>query len=132
MKLARADWLSLLPRPYNRDPKIALVMAPNQARWKLKKYEDMKVSTMTLPTGTEVGLQVVKPKLKTWQEQAEAFAEIGIKIANPHFVGKLSRIPEKYLMYRAYCPLVFRYENMHTEFLNLKRWAMDLTDGDEN
>ncbi len=120
-------WTDVLPTPFNLDPEVVVVLAPNQASWKLLESKDGEVQLCVLElatTGNQYGLQVIKPRLDTWQEHSDYFEKYGRQMAHPVFVGRLSDVPQAVLMHKGLCPLAFVKEDMGTAFINLKVFMM--------
>ncbi len=122
----KVKWTDTLPAPFDSDPMVVVVLAPNDALWKIMESDDetVKLCVMELEhTKDVVGLQVLAPELKTWQEHSDFFdVELNIRMANPVYVGRLSKLPQSTMLHAGMCPLAFVKNKMTVEFLNLKSY----------
>lgn len=121
------SWIDLLPSPFNKDPMVVLVLAPNGAKVQVLEVLSSKdiITVLELENGERMGLQVIVPVLKLWEEHAVVFSKYDIRMAPFVYSGRLSNVPQSTLLHQGMCPLVFCSKAMDVAFLNLKSFFED-------
>lgn len=120
-------WTDLLPGPFTRNPAVHIVMAPNKAVSKVISTRD-KYELGVLELGEKQwGLQVIHPQLATYTAHADIFVANRIPMARPEYVGELLTIPQHLLVEDEYIPLVFIRDAMWRPYLNLRKYAAQIT-----
>ncbi len=122
MLYGNKKWVEFLPHPWNRDPFVVLVLVPDAAKTFVKASRDGEFSFTVMEIGgTERGLQILKPEVPKWSEQAYTFRRAGIKIADPAYVGRLSEVPQKYLVTDEHV-VCFLRDEMSNQLVSLRAY----------
>ena len=128
------DWVSLLDSPFAEDPEVVVVMAPRGATYGVKESHDgiYSIGVIDIPNGPCLGLQILRPEMKSYQEVRSVFSTLGAAIARPAYIGRLSGLPYKILSSADFLPMVFRKEEMHEPYFNLKTAVNRMTPKENN
>lgn len=113
------SWIDLLPEPWSSDPFVVLILVPDEAKTMMKvdKEGHYAFTTMELD-GKEYGLQVVRPDTPKLSEQMYLFQRARVPMARADFVGRMSAIPQGYLM-TGHHPIVFLRDDMSKQWINV-------------
>lgn len=119
------SWVEILPDPLNEDPEVVVVLAPDDALYRVRQTTDGKVTIGVLecPDNRVIGLQVLHPQEGDWAFQYRTLNQLGIRMASPVYVGPLSSCPNRVFCTDGMCPLVFLRNGMHRQYFNVKRFA---------
>lgn len=128
------DWVSLLRSPFDEDPEVVVVMAPKGAKYGVKTSHDgiYEIGVIDIPNGPCLGLQILRPEMKSYQEVRATFTTLGAAIARPAYIGRLSGLPYKFVSSADFLPMVFRKEEMNQPYFNLKHAISGMTPKENN
>ena len=102
------NWWELLPEPYSGDPDVVLMYCPNGSVFKRVATTDGKYSFIVMENhGRMVGLQVEDSTVGTWPEQERVFNDYQIPMAQPIFIGPVSKAPDGAFLNEGLIPMMF-------------------------
>lgn len=120
-----ASWLELLPKIYRSNPKVALLLAPESAAVRTMEFGKTVVDVLEWDNG-RYGLQVVQPKLSTYEQHEGVFRKLHIPMADPLYIGPIEDIPQK-LLITDEIPLVLIHDTMWRPYFMLRAHVNGVT-----
>jgi hypothetical protein len=122
-------WYDLLPPPFDRAQDVTLILAPVKSKVVLFETGGSQFHVLRTPNDSEYGLQIISPRLKSWQEHEDALATHGFKMGLPRYIGPIEDLPSALLADDALIPLLFCNSAMSTPFLQLRQHIALVTKG---
>ena len=119
---AKRNWVELLDAPYDGDPEVVVVLCPTNAQFTLRFTPDKGKKMVCMEVGEEtLGLQVIEPQVDLYEAQRLCFQAMNGRMATPAYMGRLSKIPQKFLMSEDFKPIAFLRGAMSAPYANLRR-----------
>jgi hypothetical protein len=115
------SWVEMLPEPWDKDPKVVVVMAPREAKYQVREMPDTKTHYGVMTVGERIfGLQVLNRKgCEHYIDHEREFQKVGCQMAMPAHIGKLSEISPKLLNTADFRALLFMADKMTVPYFNL-------------
>jgi hypothetical protein len=122
------SWFEVLPAPFNEDVDVVCVMRPDSwtPRMVTAKDDRYQFGVLVSPKKNMAGLQVLDSKVETWRDHDKLMREYNLTMANPAFIGPISRFPQTLCMELERSPLLFIASAMWRNYLDLRQmWTPD-------
>lgn len=117
------QWFEVLPRPWNEEQDVTVLVVPNDWTVRPAKTTDEKFHIIVAVSPQEKvrGLQVIHSDYGKYHEQRELFADYAVRMVQPEYVGPLSALPQSALMDEGMSVYIYRKQQMWKSPIDLQK-----------
>lgn len=115
-------WVSaLMHGTWADDPYVLLYLIPRDAATNVMRNATREVELIVVElNGRRRGLQALSPRASSYPAQLAIFDRFNIEPADHAWFGRLSDVPQEYLLNEELAPVVIQRDSMWLPFINLR------------